>query len=34
MKHYPTTNENPDGVPKRSVDLETLFVNYNEFHHP
>lgn len=34
MKHYQSNNSNPDRAEKRTVDLETLFVNYNEFHHP
>lgn len=34
MRHYPSSNPNPDGIPKRDVDLDTLNVDYNAFHHP
>jgi hypothetical protein len=36
MKHYPSVlpESETSGVPKRKVDLETLFFDYNKFHHP
>jgi hypothetical protein len=34
MRHYPSTNPNQDGIPTRTVDLDTLNVDYNAFHHP
>ena len=34
MKTYLSTNPNIEALPERNVDLETLFVDYNQYHHP